>query len=137
MKYCRQCGELLPLSEFYIHKAMADGHLNQCKSCVKNRVRKHRVENIESVRAYDRKRSKLPHRIELRRLIVDRWTANYPGRRKAVNAVNNAVRDGRLRKMPCWVCGELEVEAHHPSYSMPLDVVWLCVPHHRQLHAGV
>jgi len=26
-------------------------------------------------------------------------------------------------------------EAHHPDYSAPLDVVWLCSAHHKQAHA--
>jgi hypothetical protein len=32
------------------------------------------------------------------------------------------------------VCGTMEVESHHPDYSQPLKVIWLCCKHHRQLH---
>jgi hypothetical protein len=32
------------------------------------------------------------------------------------------------------VCGTWMVEAHHPDYSSPLDVVWLCRRHHTDLH---
>lgn len=33
LKTCKDCGESLPLSQFYKHSKMADGHLNHCKDC--------------------------------------------------------------------------------------------------------
>jgi len=50
--------------------------------------------------------------------------------------VRKALRNRVLRKEPCRVCGESEAEAHHEDYDKPLDVVWLCKEHHKDLHAG-
>lgn len=34
-KKCIKCGKVLPFDDFYRHNAMADGHQNSCKSCVR------------------------------------------------------------------------------------------------------
>ena len=56
MKTCFKCGAEKPLTDYYKHKKMADGHLNKCKSCTKSDAKNHRFNNLESVRAYDRQR---------------------------------------------------------------------------------
>jgi hypothetical protein len=135
-KRCFKCLCDKPLDAFYKHAQMGDGHLNKCKECTKNDVMKHRQEHWESVRAYDRLRASQPHRVASRLRIVADYNEKYPHRKKANTAVARAVREGRLKKQPCWVCGEKAV-AHHPDYDRPLDVVWLCQPHHKQAHALV
>lgn len=49
---------------------------------------------------------------------------------RAVVFVN--IRNGKLKRLPCVVCGNLKSEAHHPDHSKPLDVVWLCKKHHKE-----
>lgn len=99
-------------------------------------VRKHRLDNPERVRAYDRERARLPHRVARRKESLAIQREKFPERMKARTAVSNAVRDGRLEKRPCAFCGETEgLEAHHHDYAKPLDVTWLCRPCHRRFHA--
>lgn len=144
-KICRCCGIEQDLhSGFYTHARMADGYLNKCKECVKNRVKVHRKEN-DHVRAYDRFRYyNDPSRKHANRLYPKdpakikesqtRWLQKNPHKRAAHIAVGNAVRDGKLIRQPCVVCGEAKVHAHHTDYSKKLDVIWLCKDHHMKEH---
>jgi hypothetical protein len=54
---------------------------------------------------------------------------------KARRLVRSAVMRGDLTRQPCEVCGAAQVHAHHDDYGRPLDVRWLCPPHHREHHA--
>lgn len=149
MKVCFKCGEAKPLMEFYKHSMMADGHLNKCKTCTKAYVNKHRADNLEAVKAYDRARGNLPHRVAARAQYAEteackasqaksrkKYLTEYPERRAAHIAVGNAVRSGALTPWPVCAIPECSCkpEAHHPDYSRPLDVVWLCDTHHKQAH---
>lgn len=134
MKACKKCGELRPLDDYYAHPTSSDGHDSKCKPCARRLATERRDANIEAVRAYDRERSKLPHRLALNKRNSARYRSANPLRYKCNTAVGNAIRDGRLVKSPCWICGSIDVEAHHPDYSAPLDVVWLCSAHHHEIH---
>jgi len=45
-----------------------------------------------------------------------------------------AVKYGHLRRLNCELCGNENTDGHHMDYSRPLDVVWLCRPHHAAFH---
>lgn len=58
--------------------------------------------------------------------------------RRAHAAVFHAVKEGRLVRQPCEVCGSArQVQAHHDDYSKPLDVHWFCQGHHKAHHAAL
>ena len=63
----------------------------------------------------------------------DRMDPEKVKRNRARSLIQNHVYRGKIHPLPCFVCGE-KAEAHHPSYDLPLDVVWLCVEHHRAAH---
>ncbi len=131
MKTCFKCGVEKPLTAFYRHPEMADGLLNKCKDCTKLDMRVDRVTKPR-VREYDRRRSSLPHRAALRKRVTEKWRAEHPVEARAQDAANNAVREGKLIKPAlCEGCGlPKRIEKHHPDYTRPLLVVWLCKPCH-------
>lgn len=129
-KTCFKCNKTLPLEAFYKHKQMGDGHLNKCKECTKKDVLIHREANIEKIRAYDRKRGNRQSYS-----YVKEYRAANDEKYKAHALVSWAVKTGKLIKLPCFVCGSEKTEGHHPDYSSPIDVVWLCPACHKQAHA--
>lgn len=129
MKKCFKCGVEKDISEFYRHKQMADGHLNKCKECTKNDALRHRLQNIDRIRAYDRGRGS-----RARNGYLAEYRAKHPNKYKATSMVNNAIRDGKLFSEPCEACGDADTHAHHDDYLKPLNVRWLCAAHHAQWH---
>lgn len=134
IKTCFKCEISKPLGEYYRHKEMFDGHLNKCKECTKADVRQHRRsdEHREKVLAYDRNRG-----CRQTKAYRDNHRMQRPEEYKARTMVSNALRSGKLEKPDrCQNCGDKSpLHGHHPDYSKPLSVVWLCVPCHRQIHA--
>lgn len=140
-KECVACGAAKAPEDFYTSD-------RKCKDCRKAMVRLARASNIDKVREYDKQRAMLPHRVAARKEYAQtpegkathnrakqNWQARNAKERAAHIAVGNALRRGTLAKHPCFICGATDVEGHHPDYDAPLSVVWLCVPHHSEIHA--
>lgn len=130
-KTCRDCNEDLPLTEFYRHPETADGYLNSCKLCRKDYAKRNYLGQVAEKRSYESARNTTPERRKQLAEAARRHRVKYPEKYKARTAVGNALRDGRLHRGPCEVCGTTEkVHAHHDDYSKPLQVRWLCFQHH-------
>jgi len=151
MKKCFKCNEMKPLNQFYKHNKMADGHLGKCIDCTKKDVREHREKNIDRVRAYDRERGMLPHRVLARKkyrktaegkLAIRNGAKNYrlhhPLKYASVTILNNAVRDKKIVKPnKCSLCGSSgKIHGHHDDYYKPLEVIWVCPMCHKKIHAN-
>ena len=130
MKTCFKCNNEKPMSEFYKHAQMKDGHLNKCISCTKKDAREHRDLNIDKIRKYDRDRGNRQHKEYMKE-----YRDKYPKKYKAHIKLNNEKKKGNIKQLPCEVCGEENSVAHHDDYNYPLSVRWLCSAHHHQWHA--
>ncbi len=141
IRICKGCGGHFPQIELYV------GITTHCKPCWREKVRKNREKLADYYIQYDKARAMRPDRIEARRayaqtengkehiaLARKAWQVGNPERRAAHIKVSNAIRDGKLIKAPCEVCGSQVSDAHHDDYSKPLDIRWLCKTHHGEHH---
>lgn len=145
IKKCFKCGEVKDLTLYYKHSQMADGHLNKCKECTKRDSNKHRDDNLEKVREYDRNRPNRVERVKTsgdRAKVLRRTDKDFKLKLSARCAVKSAIRNGRLIKSACCtVCKDTNtpLEGHHWSYLEEnwLDVIWLCSKCHGEEHARI
>ena len=130
MKKCFKCGVEKELDAFYKHPHMKDGRVGKCKECNKRDVRENRASKAGYYREYDKRRgNRLPPGYD------KEYRARFPVKYKARTMVGNAIRDRKLFREPCEVCGSTDaVHAHHDDYAKPLNVRWLCASHHSQWH---
>ena len=114
MKTCYKCKVEKEYIEFYKDKGKKDGHCSVCKKCdairEKLRVRVNHAKHQEA------------------------WKKRNPEKYEAHKILQNAVRKNLITKTECFVCGKSKVEAHHPDYDNPLDVIWMCRLHHKETH---
>ena len=115
MKKCALCRQEKTFDFYYKDIYQNSGYSSYCKSC-----KKEKDKIYQKTRTYNK----------------DLWRKTFPERKNAHSKVYRALISGKLTKQLCFICGE-NAEAHHPDYSKPLDVVWLCPPHHRQAHLNI
>ena len=134
MKVCSTCGKEKPKSEFQKRKASKDGLTASCQSCLKERDAKRYQKERELRLARHKSYLATPEGKAAHRRATDKWKDANKVRRAAQIILNNAIKYKTIERQPCLVCGE-HAEAHHPDYSRPLDVVWLCKKHHQEVHS--
>lgn len=118
-KQCSKCGEVKPVTEFYVDGTHGDGRATQCRSCRAAYYKK--WQKTRQGRAVTKKKS-------------DKRYYKDAEKSRARSIAKTAIYDSKLTRQPCEVCGALKVEAHHKDYSQPLEVTWLCNKHHLEAH---
>lgn len=127
MKKCFKCDLEKPLTEYYTHKKMKDGHLNKCKVCTKNDT-KIQLEKITSTpEGLEKERAR--HRDKYIRLGYKEkqkiWDKNKPW--KNLQVYKNLNREFNVKK---------GFEIHHWNYndSFLKDIFIMNIKQHRQAH---
>ena len=149
MKQCKCCKQYLPLIAF-----SADSKYPYCRPCVKIKNKKYRTNNKEKLKLYEDgrylKRAVDPEYLRKSKLQQRKWVENnrdkHTARKlrwrdanrlktKAHTAVKDALRRGKLIRLPCIQCqSTINLEAHHEDYTKPLDIIWMCRPCHVKFH---
>ena len=91
----------------------------------------------EKIRDWDRKyqKAKRKNNPGYKAKEYAEYCKKYPEKVKAHRALNRKIRSGEIKRSPCVVCGATyRIEGHHPDYSKPYKVIWLCVLHHKEKH---
>jgi hypothetical protein len=106
-----ECGECQKCKHREYMRAYYRTHADKARtSAIRSRNRR-----LEAVQAYDRARG---------------FRETDPVKIKA----RNATRILRTEPHSCVECGAPRAHAHHPDYSKPLNVVWLCRTCHSVAH---
>jgi DNA-directed RNA polymerase subunit M/transcription elongation factor TFIIS len=116
-KICPICKEDKPLMMFARDNSKSDGVTYHCKEC-RNTYRK------------------TPHAAELHRNQAREYYRHIVSdeKKKCIIVLHKLFNWG-LKKGPCEVCSATEdIQAHHPDYTDPLNIVWLCKRCHAYLH---
>jgi len=127
MKTCFKCNVEKPLSEFYRHNQMADGHVNKCKTCNKLDVKKdyYRKASDPLFIENERERSKEKYvRLNYKER-QKQWDIDKPWKR-------TSIYKGLSKKFKIPKGFEL----HHWNYNSDFleDVIVLKIKEYRQSH---
>lgn len=130
MKACFRCHSEKPLSEFYPHPRMADGHLNKCRACTKADTAARRAAKPEAVKAgiqawrsANAERMRAGMRDHYRRNKPSYLVRNLNREQRAVGVMSNDIvaRLTDLQKGRCACCGrDLKETGHHVDHVLPL-----------------
>jgi hypothetical protein len=135
-KICFKCLVDKPLSDYYKHAQMGDGHLNKCKVCTKKDTKdRHNIllndpnwvesEQKRHREKYYRLSYKDKHRPtpEQKRVVMKRYTDKYPEKTFANSATQRMFREDGY-------------ELHHWSYNKEhwRDVIHITYKNHYKAH---
>lgn len=140
MHVCRVCGQRKSLEQFdkiIGSQPLDHWNIRRCKSCTHIEYEKRYANparrKVQLDASFDWKKRNPERHAALAR----EYRKRNPEKIVAQNRLNYAIRKGRLKRLPCEICGEAKkVHAHHVSYD-PKDwynVRWLCYVCHEIEH---
>ena len=143
MKACKLCGEVKNESEFFPSKSSKGGLMARCRKCVSKKSyesRKRRLTEMLPQQVADvKRRHSLATVLYFRRYpekalaAAQRYREKNRVRINAAQKLSYAVKIGHVVREPCCVCGAEKAYGHHADYDQPLQVIWLCREHKREV----
>lgn len=127
LKKCFKCGRELPLSEFYKHSQMSDGHLNKCKDCTKKDVHKDYMRKSADESWMEKERAR--GREKFHRLGYKRCSFKT---RELLPCEGDIHR--MVKAIGFDVLGK---ELHHWNYNFPYSVFILSRKAHHRIHNAI
>lgn len=126
---CFVCHEEKPLEDFRKNRSKPLRHEYMCRTCrrVYDVIQNQQPERIVKMEQYRQDAGA----IERNRERAKQAYADNPEATRARAMIAGLIRAGLIERQACQVCGtEIRVDGHHPDYSKPLEVIWLCRTHH-------
>lgn len=131
---CVRCKVDKPTEDFY------DYDRYKCRECRKNLDRERYPGRKKYLREYYVKwyaetENKNRHYQKSKNSAIE-WRLNNKDKVRVVGILNRALKNRLIIKPDhCLSCGKRgEIEAHHPDYTKPLEVLWTCRSCHRLIH---
>jgi len=134
-KACKTCEMILDVSEFYPHKLTKDGSRGDCKKCGKQKTKDYNNSPIGRIK--DKARNKTLQRKKWRTMFNKKMYHKHIDKKRINKKFSRWFNISGMKRAPCQVCGiETQIDAHHPDYNKPFEVMWLCRSHHQKWHQG-
>lgn len=154
-KYCKKCNKDYPLTFEFWYSPKERAPSMYCRTCLNRRRRNAYAAEPEKFRQYAKKHyEKDPEKLRARareyakrnpektKEAWRKWYKENPRdwrekdyeKLKANQKVRKSLMSGRRKKEPCYICNNCKVEGHHPDYSRPHHIIWLCKIHHSWVH---
>ena len=119
---CRKCGKIKIANRENFAVARLGKLRKLCQICKREIDRKYHIEFRKNNKGYKTEEYR-------------KYRKEHPEAVKAQRLLNYVLKTHKIKKSPCEVCGEtLNIHGHHPDYSFPLRVMWLCPLHHKEIH---
>lgn len=134
-RICNVCGVILTENNTlkYSTSRLCSTHFREyCREYIKTYTPKKNGENIKNMTEYLRiwrqeNKDKMAKRQR-------NYRKNNQEKESCRQKTIRAVKNGKITKTACIICGDVNVEAHHDDYTNPLDVKWMCKKHHLEMH---
>jgi len=149
MRLCKKCGIVKEDEDFYKSKSIKSGFRTPCKECTQKKNKEWAKNNYGRIREYvkeytskdgwrDKSNSYNREYHQKNKNKCCKYKRELYHKNIEHNKVrgifHNEVKSGRIKRQPCVHCGSLKSQGHHPDYSKPLEVIWVCSAHHYPLY---